>query len=105
MEGGSSGASILHATRYDDGNMPQTGICGQIHSAFTGIARRKWPFWAADRIMKHQGTAMRRLAILGSVSAMLFLFWLRLDAQQGTFRAGVRTVAIYATVVDAQGRL
>ena len=50
---------------------------------------------------------MRRRLSLFAICGCAAVWFLRLDAQQvpGTFRAGVRTVAIYATVVDAAGRL
>jgi len=49
---------------------------------------------------------MRRLLTVLTVLVLLLVALHRVDArQQGAFRAGVRTVAIYATVVDASGRL
>jgi Ca-activated chloride channel family protein len=49
---------------------------------------------------------MRRLLGFLTVLTALAMALTRVDAQQqGAFRAGVRTVAIYATVVDAAGRL
>jgi len=48
---------------------------------------------------------MQKLPGLLVVSVLLAGTALGLHAQQGTFRSSVRTVAIYATVLDAAGRL
>ena len=48
---------------------------------------------------------MRRLLAPFVAFALVSVWFLRVDAQQGTFRTAVRTVAIYATVLDTAGRL
>ncbi len=48
---------------------------------------------------------MARRCLLALSAAALLALPLTLGAQQGTFRAGVQTVPIYATVIDKTGRL
>ena len=55
--------------------------------------------------MRGQTTSARCTRLGGFAAACLALAALTLTAQQPTFRAGIRTVAVYATVQDQDGRL